>query len=700
MTAKTLSLLLAAALTAGASAPPAAAQFEGETTVVVVEVPVQVLHDGQPVAGLTADDFAIEDRGREQEITGFEVVDLGEYGAAAGERPVTEIPASGRRHFLLLFDLSLSDPESIARARASARRLVAGGLHPADLVAVATYSESRGLRLVLNFTPNRDQVEVAVSTLGLAEPAARIEDPLALMLGDSSQIGADGPVGGGQAPSEIEVMTRDLKTMSGRVARDQQKNRVLALADSLTGLARMMNAIDGRKHVVFLSEGFDSEILVGTEDPERQAEIRAELEQGNFWQEDAVERFGDTQASGALERMLEEFRRADCAIQTVDIGGIDAGPEADTGLTRNEGLFRMARGTGGELYQNYNEIDQAMTTVLERTSVTYVLAFQPRDLELDGSFHRLRVRLKDQTKGVRLVHRPGYYPPKPFAQQSAVERQLATASEIVGGSTGGSFLTAVVAAAFPAPGDLAYVPVLIEVDGASLLSGHQGETLVTELYAYALGADGEVEDFFARRLGLDTAGSRQALLEGGFKYGGHLDLGPGQYLVRALVRNAMTGESSLSETSVSVPDHAAGESMLLPPLFPEPAGKWLFGRESEQEQRADVGYPFMLGEQPFMPAARPALQSAGATIGLAGYNLGEGSLALSMQLYSADGVALDGGTLELVERVATAQQGFEWIVARIEPGAVPAGEYLLVVEISNLATGRQLTSSTGIVVAG
>ena len=223
---------------------------------------------------------------------------------------------------------------------------------------------------------------------------------------------------------------------------------------------------------------------------------------------------------------------------------------------------------------------------------------------------------------------------------------------------------------------------------------------MTELYAYALDAEGQVRDFFVRKLGLDTKDGKEALLAAGFKYGGHLDLEPGQYLVRTLVRNGMTGESSLSETTVAVPDTAAGESLLLPPFFPEPGGKWVFGRETAEEQRADVGYPFVVGEEPFMPAAKPGLDENGSTIGLAGYNLGEGSLSLSMQLFNAEGDPVSSGELELVNRVASAASGFDWIVARIEPGKLPEGEYLLIVEVSDLASGQQLTSSTQVVVSG
>jgi VWFA-related protein len=680
-----------------ASQPLAQAQFKDETTVVVVEVPVHVIRDGAPVRDLTRDDFELFDGRKKQELIGFEVIDLADYGAGEEQKKVTEITASGRRHFLLLFDLSLSDPESIVRARTSARKLLYEGLHPADLVAVATYTESRGAQLVLNFTPNREQVEVALSTMGLAQPAAPIQDPLALMLGDLDAEQGSQNGGGGQAAGMIEELARDFKTLTGRVVRDQQKNRVLALTDSMAVLAGMMNSIQGRKHVIFLSEGFDSQILTGVDDIGRQMEINEAVNNGETWQIDANERFGDSQATGAIEKMVTEFRRADCAIQAVDIGGLGAGPGADTSGSRNEGLFRMARETGGEFYQNYNQLDQAMESVLDRTSVTYLLAFQPKNLKLDDEFHKLRVELKKDVKGARLVHRPGYYAPKAFAQQTAVERQLSTASTILSGQSGGQFLTSVLAAPFPAPGDQAYVPVLVEIDGKSLLDGHQGDVLMTEIYAYALDETGEVHDFFARRMGLDIKQTGEALRASGFKYWGHLDLDPGEYVLRVLVRNGMTGESSLSVQTVSVPDIASGAGGLLPVFFPEAPNSWVLGMEAEADQRKDVDFPFMLRDAGFLPAAKPVLAGE-QTVSLAGYYLGEGSLRLTGQLFGPDGTPAGEAEIELVERSPTNVPGFERLIATIRTGKIAHGEYLLLVTVADLASGAEHTSTTTVVV--
>ncbi|HEX3128967.1 MAG TPA: hypothetical protein VH394_16660, partial [Thermoanaerobaculia bacterium] len=58
--------------------------FADVTEVVAVEVPVQVIRDGEPVRGLTADDFEIYDGRKKMPITGFEVLDL---QTAPAEKP-------------------------------------------------------------------------------------------------------------------------------------------------------------------------------------------------------------------------------------------------------------------------------------------------------------------------------------------------------------------------------------------------------------------------------------------------------------------------------------------------------------------------------------------------------------------------------------------------------------------------------------
>ena len=76
---------LAVCLVLGAAALTAQ-NFTESTQVVVVEVPVQVVRDGEPVKGLTAADFEVFDGRKKVPITGFEVLDLTTTTAARPRR--------------------------------------------------------------------------------------------------------------------------------------------------------------------------------------------------------------------------------------------------------------------------------------------------------------------------------------------------------------------------------------------------------------------------------------------------------------------------------------------------------------------------------------------------------------------------------------------------------------------------------------
>src|SRR5689334_17767653 len=95
---------LALVLLGGGAA--AAQTFSGSTEVVEVEVPVQVVRDGQPVRGLTAADFELYEGRKKVAVTGFHAVDLAAPAASHGG-----VPLAGRRQLLLLFDLAFSNPK-------------------------------------------------------------------------------------------------------------------------------------------------------------------------------------------------------------------------------------------------------------------------------------------------------------------------------------------------------------------------------------------------------------------------------------------------------------------------------------------------------------------------------------------------------------------------------------------------------------
>jgi VWFA-related protein len=657
--------------------------FSETAEVIAVEVPVQVLLDGKPVRGLTVDNFEIFEGRSRQAITSFETVDL-VAPAAASQQAQPEVAASPavRRHFLMLFDLGNSEPSAIVRARQAVKELVATGLHPSDRVAVATYTPSKGPQLVLSFTSDRAQIETALDTLGVPELLDRSPDPLRLVLSATeADLGSRPESGAGSRGAEVRA-ERDaevLETMrqtaqqSEKATRENQVSRVMALTRSFADLARVMSSVRGRKHVVYLSEGFDSRLLVGAEADQ---ETTSATESGEFWEVDSEAKFGSSRVQNDMEKMLEQFRRADCVIQSVDIGGLRAEGGERARASGIEALLVMAKDTGGELFQNYNNLSQAMDNVLDRTSVTYLLTFQP-EVKADGEYRRLNVKLKNAPKGARLVHRPGYYAPKPLRQTSSTELQLTTAQTVLGGQEGGQLDLAVLAAPFRSAGAKSYVPVVIEIGAASLFAGHPGDLLSTEVYVYALDEHGQVADYLVQNVGFDLKKAPPALRQTGFKFFGHADLAPGTYDLRVFVRNGQTGGSALRVARVEVP--AANAPALLPPFFPEAPGRWMVTRETVESGTPTVAYPFMLGETPYVPAARAVVPASGqAQMAMVVYNLPAGvELRVEAEVSTLDGKRVGAGMVSGLTRAKADAPGVERLSAMFKPQGLAPGLYSL-----------------------
>jgi VWFA-related protein len=573
--------------------------------------------------------------------------------------------------------------------------VVMDSLHPTDLVGVATYAPTRGPQLVLSFTTDRRQVRNAIETLGFVEQRAAQRDPLGLVSGGIEDFGSGGPDSGGQAGSaggagidvqnEIQSQVQALSSMRGRAEREEQVSYIARLMDAMSQMGQVMAAIDGRKHILFLSEGFDGELLFGTEDLATIRSLNTAVEEGRTQDVDNDVRFGDSAARRVVDRTLNVLRAADCTIQAVDIGGLLAGAKN----TNLDSLQYMARQTGGEMFANYNQLGDAMNQVLARTSVTYLLAFSPKDLVSDGSYRELKVRLKDGPRGADVVHRPGYFAPKPLDQQNPFEQRVALAQEVIGGQAGGAVGVGALATAHLVPGERPYVPVLVEINGQDLTRG-QSDNVDNE---------GTVRDFFASRLGVDKSAAGPVLSSTGVKYWGHFDLAPGEYTVRVLVRNAATGSTGLDVSSVTVP--APGEQLaLLPPLVPEQPGKWLILREQESDQRAGVPYPFMAAGNPFMPAARPELAGNGKSqVNLLAYNLGGGSVSLSAELIDDSGQSIEGGSIALAGE-PTAEAGLSSVPAVFEGSRVAPGDYTLVVTLRDLSKNIDSTASIPVRIVG
>jgi VWFA-related protein len=725
-------VLLAATLLPDAALAGPEERFEGATEVIEVELPVHVVAGGEPVRGLTAADFEVYEGRRRRRITGFETIDLSLLERGSGELG-EDLPPAARRHILLLFDLTYARPASIVRAREAARELVLEHLYPGDLVAVATYGVRQGASLILGFTPDRRQVEAAIDSLGLPQLVERVNDPLGFVLTTSLDRGwnEDALAAGSESASsvatarqsleqyryhELASMLEDMSIRHDLLERDVQRNYAVSFTDGLGALGRLLASVEGDKQVILLSEGFDSSLLLGTEDREEIEEQANAAASGDFWNVDSERRFGSTAGLEVVGRMADAFRRADATVHAVDIGGVRAGGETAGGTpgfaarrAAEDSLFVLADSTGGELFRSFNDLGEALRRVTAQSGVTYVLAFDPGDIALDGAFHAVEVRLKGGPRGARVVHRPGYYAPKPAALQHPLERRLTAADLVLRASDSGPIASSVLAAPWAragAGGDggaaAVFVPVLVEIDGEDLLAGRTEGLASLELYGYAFDQDGRVGDFFSQSLALDVGRLRGDLMREGLKFYGHLDLLPGDYSLRVLLQDQTMGRWSFRRVEIRVPGTPAdGGPGTLALLFPERAERRLLVRQQVGEGGAEPAYPFVVGGETFVPAIHAVVSRGGVT----GFYLGTsealaGPVSVDAWVTSADGVRIETPTVTVTELPEAGAPGPALLAARLEPGGLAAGEYVLTVSLAPGQGGSPTVGSIPITVVG
>jgi hypothetical protein len=474
------------------------------------------------------------------------------------------------------------------------------------------------------------------------------------------------------------------------------RGRVAALTQSFGSLARALDAVQGRKDVIYLSEGFESRLLTGTRETDQEREW---LVTGEQWKVDQERRFGNSHLQSQVGLMTNLFRRSDCVVHAVDIAGLaekeDLGSAAPAVRGENA-LFEIADATGGEVFRNANDFAGQLDRLIARTSLVYVLAFQPKRTGDEDKFHDIKVKV--HVSGARISARAGYYERRAFRVLSPLERSLSAADIVANEIAVAEIPPRVLALPFPtetANENRSTVPVLVEIPGDRLLVGQVGNKVSAEVYVYATDSEGRLMDFFAQTIGIDLAMNREKLEKGGLKYAGQLLLPPGDYRLRVLVRNADTGRAGLDVSTLHVPTFTAGQPYIIPPIFLQAAtgGMLVRGRQKLPAGAAPSDDPLLAaGVEDLVPAALAAVQSDTASrVSVVTYHFGAESsatLRMAAQILSEEGRPLGDGAISLVGRSPVEADGRQLLLVSFSPGHLSPGRYSLRVIVQDRATGR------------
>jgi VWFA-related protein len=500
-----VSLLLLSAL----SLPAAQSQRE-TTTIEVVQVPVYVTDVQGSVAGLAREDFVLTVNGVRQPIDYFDVIDFGKVSRAQTRDP------RQRRLYVLVFDMLYSNPNAVQRAQKAARAYVdAAG--DSDYFAIASYTSRKGLQLVVPFTRDHETLRYAVSRL----QEVNMLDPLRLALAEG--LTAERMSGNDRQDGERSADRIDDISAIRELLVDPQRRLIGDQLDDLGNLATRLAPIEGQKHVVLLSGGFNNSILHGVNFAQnmRRGDIQLMGQTRTVSPlSPAAVTVSEPSLIGRERIMSRRFAAAGVFLDAIDINGV---PGAWSNST-NEGLFTLAHDTGGSVVYNRNDLHEALDHLSDLQRVAYVLGFKSHDTGKEQN--AIHVSLRNHT-GVDVTYRPSYSATLPTPSANDALR-IADILENDLPQTGITVRSSVVAEAGNARID-------VEVPSRELLAVGGGTTVEGEALIYVYRGDAVVA-FRQKGLTVDAARADAALAGAPIHITDDVPLPPGTYAVKVVVR--------------------------------------------------------------------------------------------------------------------------------------------------------------------
>jgi VWFA-related protein len=376
---------------------------------------------GHAVGNLRQEDFQVFDKGKLQVVSQFEVEQPGTLIAKARQTQKKEdisdvspdgkssngepAPAVPERFVVYLFDDVHLEFGDLARVRQAAERHFTT-LRPTDRAAISTTSG----RVMLDYTDDRAQLHETLLRLqprpisgGASSECPNISyyqadlitnknDSQALSVAVQEALACQPKLPNGQVIDPTPVVNA---ISAGVLNAGDHESRISLgiLKDAVQSLSRM----PGQRSLVLISPGF----------------ITPRLE---YEYTDIIDRAVRTQV---VVNTLDA-RGLYVTVPGGDLGSPSAlrPPPPAKGLieiaaasAQQDLLAVLADGTGGVFFHNNNDLDEGLRQVAQAPEYSYVLAFVPQNLKLDGSFHSLKVTVKTPPK-LNIQARRGYYAPK------------------------------------------------------------------------------------------------------------------------------------------------------------------------------------------------------------------------------------------------------------------------------------------------
>jgi len=395
--------------------------FTSKVNLVLVPV-VARDKDGRAIGTLHQEDFQVFDKGKPQIITRFEVEkpaapsmpaavakavdengvekEPGKSGPASAATPLAS------QFVAYVFDDVHFKASDLIPARLAADRHLAEFLGPATRAAVYTTSG----QVMLDFTDDRDKLHQALlrvqplnnmqdasgcSVLNgyWADAIVNQNDTQALTAAVDEYMACDA---GGSALNLQATQSLIRSQAISQLAHDESVG--LVTLKTLEDVVRRISATPGSHSMILASPGFfmDSRLRPGeTELIDRAIRGRVALNSLDARGVYTVLPGGDASQGARKSTSASNYMM----LLEINMKNRDA-----------DVMGELADATGGRFFHNDNGMLQGFAQLSAEPEYVYVLGFSAQNLKLDGSYHSLKVTLRNP-KGLDMQARRGYYAP-------------------------------------------------------------------------------------------------------------------------------------------------------------------------------------------------------------------------------------------------------------------------------------------------
>ena len=485
------------------------------TRLVVVDV-VVTHKNGEPVTGLKAEDFTLEENGKKQKVSVFAAP-----GSATGPTR-TPAPAGILSNHpeniepagvptVLLLDAANSQFRDQAYARSQMLKYVVEQGQHGHPMAVLTLTDR--LRVLQQFTSDPQVLMTAIKNLRPQEPILQG----APSAPESHGVATGGLDRGGSGGTAISSALASAQAAAQQFADIQVgynlERRTMITIEAMKALTRILGGLPGRKNVVWLTASLPFD-LVPEDRNVTDAELLADLPGQGRQRSVSVNSAGAYAAEARqlhgqdIKEAESELANTNIAIYPVDVTGLISGMENSAsrqGSVYNDAAIsgralggvsaqqaaqdtmrEIALQTGGKAYINQNEIKDGITLAVSDEKASYSLGYYPENKKWDGKFRSLKVKVGQGDTQVR--YRKGYYALDPAQDKKAnFEQDVAAALEVGAPATQVSFMAQAV------PTDPGKMRVIFKVDAHTLTAEDAGggKKMNVILYASVYSADGK-----------------------------------------------------------------------------------------------------------------------------------------------------------------------------------------------------------------